>query len=57
MVLETRRGGDRLFDFKENVVDQSIHLKDNGSRFFILVVYVDDILIGSNGLGLLKETT
>lgn len=57
MVLETRRGGDQLFDFKENVVDQSIHLKDNGSRFFILVVYVDDILIGSNGLGLLKETT
>ncbi|CAL9135764.1 unnamed protein product, partial [Musa textilis] len=44
------------FGFKENVVDQCIYLKISGSKFIILVLYVDDILLASSDLGLLHET-
>ena len=33
------------FDFKENTSDQCIYLKMNGSKFIILVLYIDDILL------------
>ena len=44
------------FGFKENIVDRCIYLKVSGSKFIFLVLYVDDILLASNDLGLLSET-
>ncbi|KAL6348287.1 hypothetical protein AAG906_005584 [Vitis piasezkii] len=40
----------------ENTVDQCIYLKFSGSKFIILVLYVDDILLASSDVGLLHET-
>ena len=42
--------------FRENTVDQCIYLKNSVSRFIILVLYVDDILLTSNDLNFLFET-
>ena len=36
-------------------MDQCIYLKVSGSKFIFLVLYVDDILLASNDLGLLHE--
>ncbi|RVX03502.1 Retrovirus-related Pol polyprotein from transposon TNT 1-94 [Vitis vinifera] len=36
------------FGFKENTVDQCIYFKFSGSKFIILVLYVDDILLASS---------
>ena len=44
------------FGFKENIVDQCIYLKFSGSKFIILVLYVDDILLASSDVELLHET-
>ncbi|RVX15068.1 Retrovirus-related Pol polyprotein from transposon TNT 1-94 [Vitis vinifera] len=44
------------FGFKENTVDQCIYLKISGSKFIFLILYVDDILLASSDLGLLRET-
>ena len=44
------------FDFKENIIDQCIYLKFSGSKFIILVLYVDDILLASSDVELLHET-
>ncbi|RVW88213.1 Retrovirus-related Pol polyprotein from transposon TNT 1-94 [Vitis vinifera] len=44
------------FGFKENTVDQCIYLKFSGSKFIILVFYVDDILLASSDVGLLHES-
>ncbi|KAL4032328.1 hypothetical protein IC575_005399 [Cucumis melo] len=44
------------FDFKENIVDRLIYLKISGSKFIILVLYVDDILLATNDFGLLCQT-
>jgi len=41
------------FGFKENIVDRCIYLKVSGSKFIILILYVDDILLD---LGLLSGT-
>ncbi|RVX13369.1 Retrovirus-related Pol polyprotein from transposon TNT 1-94 [Vitis vinifera] len=39
----------------ENVMDQCIYLKVNGSKVCFLVLYVDDILLATNDKGLLHE--
>ena len=44
------------YGFKENTVDQCIYIKFSGSKFVILVLYVDDILLASNDVGLLHDT-
>jgi len=44
------------FGFKEKIVDRCIYLKVSGSKFIFLILYVDDILLVTNGLGLLSET-
>ncbi|GJT49772.1 retrovirus-related pol polyprotein from transposon TNT 1-94 [Tanacetum coccineum] len=44
------------FQFKKNAVDQCIYLKLSGSKFVILVLYVDDIILASNDLNMLYET-
>jgi hypothetical protein len=44
------------YSFVENVVDRYIYLKVSGSRFIFLVLYVDDILLATSDLALLRET-
>jgi len=43
-------------DFKENIVYKCIYLKLSSSKFIILVLYVDDILLASNDVDFLHET-
>ena len=43
------------FGFKENTFDRCIYMKVSGSKFIFLVLYVDDILLATNDLGLLYE--
>lgn len=43
------------FGFVENPVDQCIYLKTSGSKFILLILYVDDILLTSSNIGLLHE--
>ncbi|KAL0549396.1 hypothetical protein IC582_013878 [Cucumis melo] len=38
------------FGFKENIVDRCIYLKISGSKFIILVLHVDDIMLATNDL-------
>ena len=42
--------------FKENKVDQCIYLKVSGSKFIFLVLYLEDLLLASNDLGMLYKT-
>jgi len=44
------------FGFKENTVDRCIYLKVSESKVIFLILYVDDILLATNDLGLLHET-
>jgi len=44
------------FGFKENTIDRCIYPKVSGSNFIFLILYVDDILLATNDLGLLSET-
>ena len=44
------------FSFKENIVDQCMYHKINGSKFILLVLYVDNIMLASSDIGLLHET-
>ena len=44
-----------LFGFEENIMDQCIYQKVNGSKICFLVLYVDDILLATNNKGLLYE--
>ena len=42
--------------FKKNTIDQCIYEKISGSKFILLVLDVDDILLASNAIGLFYET-
>jgi len=44
------------FRFKKNIVDWCIYLKVGGSKVILLILYVNDILLAINDLGLLHET-
>jgi len=44
------------FGLKKNIVDRCIYLKVSGSKVIFLILYVDDILLTTNDLGLLHET-
>jgi hypothetical protein len=44
------------FGFAENIVDNCIYQKFSGSKFVFLILYVDDILLATNDLGLLYDT-
>jgi hypothetical protein len=46
----------KKFGFKENPIDNCIYIKIKGAKFVILVLYVDDILLASNGKKMLHET-
>ena len=41
--------------FEENTVDSCIYLKISGRKFIFLILYVDDVLLGSNDLGFLMD--
>lgn len=43
------------FGFIENISDQCIYHKVSGSKIIFLILYVDDILLATNDLGLLHE--
>jgi len=43
------------YGFVENVVDRCIYMKVSESKFIILVLYVDDILLATNDIGLLHD--
>lgn len=36
------------YDFKENAINQWIYMKNSASKFIILVLYVNDILLACN---------
>ena len=42
------------FDFEMNLVNNCIYHKFYGSRYIFLVLYVDDILLAINDIGLLQ---
>ena len=44
------------FEFKEYTIDRCIYLKVSESKIIFLSLYVDDILLPINDLGLLHET-
>ena len=44
------------FGFEMNLADDYIYHKFSGSKYIILVLYVDDILLATNDIGLLHET-
>ena len=43
------------YGFVEIIVDRCIYMKVSGSKFAILVLYVDDILIAANDMGMLSD--
>ncbi|RDX85156.1 hypothetical protein CR513_33689, partial [Mucuna pruriens] len=44
------------FNSMVNVVDDCVYHKFSGSKYILLVLYVDDILLASSDIGLLHET-
>jgi len=44
------------FGFKKNIVDRCIYLKVSMSKVIFLILYVDDILLETDDLGLFHET-
>ena len=44
------------FGFEMNMVDDYIYHKFSGSKHIYLVLYVDDILLATNDIGMLHET-
>ena len=42
------------FDFMENIMDQFIDCKVNERKIIFLVLYINDILLALNDLGLLR---
>ncbi|KAG8503161.1 hypothetical protein CXB51_000952 [Gossypium anomalum] len=44
------------FSFEMNIVDDCVYYKFSGSKYIFLVLYVDDILLAANDIGLLHET-
>ena len=45
-----------LFSFEMNLADDCIYHKFSESKYFFLVLYVDDLLLATNDIGLLHET-
>ena len=44
------------FGFEMNMVDECVYHKFDGGKHIFLVLYVDDILLATNDIGLLHET-
>lgn len=43
------------YDFVENIVDRCIYMKVSKSKFEILVLYVDDVLLATNNIAMLHD--
>lgn len=43
------------YDFVENIVDRCIYIVVSESKFIILILYVDDILLDANDFSLLHD--
>jgi hypothetical protein len=46
----------RQFGFKENVEDNCVYSKFKSGKYIFLILYVDDILLASSDVSLMKET-
>ena len=44
------------FGFEMNLIDDCVYHKFSGSKYIFLVLYVDDILLATNDIGMLYET-
>jgi len=44
------------FSFSENIVDECVYVKTVGNNFIFLILYVNDILLTSNNIRLLKNS-
>ena len=44
------------FGFKENVEDNCVYAKFKNGKYIFLILYVDDILLASSDVSLLRET-
>jgi len=44
------------FGFEMNLIDDCVYHKFSGSKYIFLVLYVDDILLATNDIGMLHET-
>lgn len=44
------------FGFEENQLDECVYSKISGSHYISLILYVDDILLASSNVSLLKDT-
>ena len=44
------------FGFEINAVDNCVYHKFSGSKHIFLVLYVDDILLATNDIGMLHKT-
>ena len=44
------------FGFEMNVVDDYVYHNFSGRKYIFLVLYVDDILLATNDIGMLHET-
>ncbi|KAH9667839.1 reverse transcriptase Ty1/copia-type domain-containing protein [Citrus sinensis] len=44
------------YGFETNVIDECVYHKFNGSKHIFLVLYVDDILLATNDIGILHDT-
>ncbi|KAL8101103.1 hypothetical protein AgCh_033113 [Apium graveolens] len=45
-----------LYGFEVNLVEHCVYHKFSGSKFIFLLLYVDDILLATNDIGLLHDT-
>ena len=43
-------------NLRKNIVYHCMYLKVSGSKIIFLILYIDDILLATNDLGLLHET-
>lgn len=44
------------FIFEVNVVEDCVYHKFSGGKYIFMVLYVDDILLGKNDIGMIHET-
>ncbi|KAH9678593.1 hypothetical protein KPL71_025781 [Citrus sinensis] len=44
------------YGFEENVIDECVYHKFSGSKHIFMVLYVDDILLATNDIGILHDT-
>jgi hypothetical protein len=46
----------KSFGFKENIEDNCVYAKFKNGKYIFLILYVDDILLASSDISLLRDT-